>query len=177
MTNNITSPQIHRPSNWVGVGQFWSASVEDALSFSSDRASGTTMLWSITHRQTNPTVERLRREISQFESNYHDGWDGPGTYGPTHEAVKAIFLALDSIPSGIVLPKAMLSPSGDIGLYWDFANNGYADLSADTYGRLSFFSRDDQGTEQFDDVSPIVLGAQWYWSRVGKLSKPSNLAA
>ncbi|MDN5842913.1 MAG: hypothetical protein L0H54_05645 [Alcaligenaceae bacterium] len=135
------------------------------------------MTWSIASQKSNPTVERLRDEIAHFESNYRDGWDGPGTHGPTKEAVGAIRLALDAIPSGIVLPKTMLSPSGDIGLYWDFANEGYADLNADAQGCLSFFSRDCKGGEQFETVPSILLGAQWYWARVGRLSNQGNRAA
>lgn len=176
--NNASYSNVRSPVSWAGIDPLWPASTESLSSpFSCDWYGRSVMTWSITRRQLNPTVERLRNEIAHFESEYRDGWDGPGTYGPTPESIQAIRSALDAIPSGIVLPKTMLSPNGDIGLYWDFPNGSYADLSSDTRGRLTFYARDSQGTEHFNEVQPAELDVQWYWARLGRLGTPGNLAA
>jgi hypothetical protein len=118
----------------------------------------------------NPTVIGLKAEIAHLVADYPDGWDEPGSLGTTAEAGGAIMLALDRIPSGLVLPRTMLSRDGEIGLYWDLPNGAYADLTADRCAAVSFFSRDVDGHECFEEVHAQDLSTAWFWARIGVLA-------
>lgn len=122
----------------------------------------------------NLTVLGLRAEICRFVDTYPDGWDGSGSFGGSLDSGEAIQRALDNIPSGLVLPRVMLSREGEIGLYWDFDNDAYADLVADNTGCLSFFSRSVDGREYFEDIPITEVNTAWYWSRVGNLASLSG---
>jgi hypothetical protein len=122
-----------------------------------------------------PTLASLSEEIEQYKNEYQDGWDGPRSKGPTELATRAALSAIARIPSGMPLPKTMLSPNGDLGLYWDMPV-AYADLSFDADGQITFFARNEEGAECFADLDPGELGTNWYWSNIGSLHLTSLAA-
>ena len=81
-----------------------------------------------------------------------DGWDGIGSKAPLAEAVATAVGFVERLPSGTPLPKPMLSPSGEVGLYWDIGAI-YADVTFAGGGAFSLFSRNRQA-----DVETFIEG-------------------
>jgi hypothetical protein len=157
MLNTMTSggsASTYVPQGWAG-----------ADGWVQDRATGAA------------TVLGLLSEIQHFVEDYPDGWDGPDSLGPSLAGVESIRRALACYPSALPLPRTMLSSSGDLGLYWDFGSNGYADLSADQAGVLSFFSRNAGDRERFEELHDATLDSAWFWSRLGEFLNGYKAAA
>lgn len=96
--------------------------------------------------------EELKMELKSYLELSH-GWDGPESKAPSEEVIATALLFVDGLPSGIPLPKPMLSASGETGLYWDVGNI-YADVSFEGEGMLSIFVRDRiEERETFDEIS------------------------
>jgi len=78
-------------------------------------------------------------ELLSYKS-FSDGWDGEGSLAPSHRdidvAIAFTAMARDYLP----LPTAMISPEGQIGLYWD-TPLAYIDINFDVNGTLSIYSR------------------------------------
>ena len=82
-----------------------------------------------------------------------DGWDGPESKAASAQAIGMALQFVDKLPSGIPLPKPMLSSNGKVGLYWD-VEAIYADVGFEEDDRLSIFVRDrrDEDRETFVEL-------------------------
>ncbi len=98
-----------------------------------------------------------------------DGWDGSDSQAPAQENLDAAKAFLAKIPAGMPIPKAMLSASGEVGLYWDTPTM-FADISFEGNGKLSLFTRQKFGQhlENFvDDVSLADVTQEWLSRNLG----------
>jgi hypothetical protein len=79
------------------------------------------------------------------------GWDDEQSEAPTHGAINLATLFINALPRDVSLPKAMLSSSGEIGLYWD-TSDIYIDLEFSSDTTFSAYFRDRHtGVERFVD--------------------------
>jgi len=79
------------------------------------------------------------------------GWDGEQSEAPINSAINLASLFIDTLPRDVSLPKAMLSSSGEIGLYWD-TSDIYIDLEFDSDTTFSAYVRNRHtGYESFVD--------------------------
>jgi hypothetical protein len=84
---------------------------------------------------------------------------------------------VDAIPSRLPLPRPMLSSSGELALYWNFIT-GYAEVSFDSFGKATFFSRDEDGLERFNEAIAIdQMSEAWFWAAIGPLDLKMPIAA
>ncbi len=118
-----------------------------------------------------PTIsgrEQLRRETKTY-SSLKPEWDGPDSALPSVLSMDTALRLIDGVPSRLPLPRPMLSFDGELGLYWDL-QHGYAELSIERDGQISFFSRDSAGQERFDEsLTPASLNQAWFWGAIGHL--------
>jgi hypothetical protein len=120
--------------------------------------------------------ELLKRETKAY-SLLEVGWDEEGSQPPSKIAMNKALSSIDAIPARLPLPRPMLSSSGELGLYWDLVG-GYAELSFETNGQMSFFSRKTNGQEIFDaDMLISSLNDNWFWKSIGELDSPLRAAA
>ncbi len=120
--------------------------------------------------------ELLKSETKAY-SLLEAGWDGEGSQPPSKIAMNNALRSIDAIPARLPLPRPMLSPNGELGLYWDL-DGGYAELSVETNGQMSFFSRKANGQEIFDaDMAISNLNDIWFWKSIGELDSPLRAAA
>lgn len=120
--------------------------------------------------------ELLKSETKAY-SLFEAGWDEEGSQPPSKIAMTQALIFIDSLPSRLPLPRPMLSSNGELSLYWDL-DGGYAELSFETNGQISFFSRALNGQEKFlDSVSLLLLDNKWLWDSVGKFDAPLLAAA
>lgn len=118
----------------------------------------------------------LSAEIDSYQ-RLRDGWNEEGSVAPTELSGAAAIRFIDSFPAGLPLPRPMVSSKGHLGFFWDL-ENGYADLSFDSEGVGSFFSRSKDGTEQyFADLAQAAMTRQWFFEMLGELSAPAVEAA
>lgn len=103
------------------------------------------------------------RSCLDVYSRLSDGWDGPESKAPTARSIEAIEALVDRLPSSLPIPTAMLSRTGEVGLYWDVPN-AFADLVVDDDRVFSVFVREKgSGVEEFaedlvaDEVSTEKL--------------------
>jgi hypothetical protein len=73
-------------------------------------------------------------------SSFKDGWDGSQSRAPADADINDAQTLLSRLPSGIPIPKPMLSSNGKVGLYWD-TDKLFADIAFDGGGKFSLFSR------------------------------------
>lgn len=129
--------------------------------------------------QVGGAMDRLSSVLLELAS-YQDltpGWDGPHSQGPTQASVDAAKNFVSKIPAGLPLPIPMISPTGEVGVYWDEIS-GYADVSFDRDGVASFFARLNDGTERFSDgLAVSSLNRAWYFAELGEIAAPTALAA
>lgn len=120
--------------------------------------------------------ELLKSETKAY-SLFEAGWDEEGSQPPSKIAMNKALSSIDAIPARLPLPRPMLSSSGELGLYWDLVG-GYAELSFETNGQMSFFSRKINGQEIFDaDMVISSLDDNWFWKSIGELDSPLRTAA
>lgn len=120
--------------------------------------------------------EYLKQEVSEYSRLEHD-WSGTGVTPPSRAAIDATLQFIDLIPARLPLPRPMISSWGEIGLYWDFAV-GYAETSFDLSGAATFFSRDENGSEQFNEAIAVTgLTSAWFWNAIGPLDSELPAAA
>ena len=81
----------------------------------------------------------VREEIEAYEG-LSDGWDGPSSKAPSKDSVELAKDMLEQLPQALPIPKSMLSPSGEIGLYWNLSHR-FADIVLEESGTLSVFIR------------------------------------
>lgn len=120
--------------------------------------------------------EQLKRETEAY-SELKAGWDGPNSAVPSTLVIDLALQLIDGLPARLPLPRPMLSASGELGLYWDL-ELGYAELSVEPDGRISFFSREMNGKERFDEgLTPASLTQAWHWHAIGHLDAVWKAAA
>lgn len=80
-----------------------------------------------------------------------DGWDGPESKAPSRRSIEIIEAMLNRLPTCLPIPTAMLSRSGEVGLYWDSLTT-FADIVLEDDRVFSFFVRNKgSGVEAFAD--------------------------
>lgn len=93
-----------------------------------------------------------------------DGWDGEGSVPPSRSDISRAIAFVDSLPSAIPLPKAMVSADGQIGLYWNKGNK-YADINFDFDNKISIYARDSAYNSPIESylegINPSVDRSQW----------------
>jgi hypothetical protein len=120
--------------------------------------------------------ELLKREILTY-SDFGSNWDGVDSAEPSQIAIQEMLAFIDAIPSRLSLPRPMISSSGEIGVYWDL-RNGYAEVSFDSKGVALFFSRTDQGEEQFkENLTVNTLDDNWFWRAIYPMDSVEEMAA
>lgn len=120
--------------------------------------------------------EPLKRETKAY-STLKAGWDGPDSLPPSVLSMETALHLIDVLPARLPLPRPMLSFNGELGLYWDL-HGGYAELSFETGGQISFFSRDATGLEHFEEnLARTTCSQSWFWGAIGHLDTPLLAAA
>ena len=120
--------------------------------------------------------EQLKRETKSY-STLKSGWDGTDSLPPSVLSMEIALHLIDALPARLPLPRPMLSSNGELGLYWDL-HGGYAELSVETDGQISFFSRDAAGLEHFDEnLARISCSQSWFWGAIKHLDTPLQAAA
>jgi hypothetical protein len=130
--------------------------------------------WQLAPQSLISPQELLKREVAAYR-DLNVGWNGPDFILPSSRAIDAALAFLERLPSRLPLPRPMLSHDGELGLYWDLVG-GYAEVSFDPDGTLTYFSRAKDGEERFQEgVAVSTLGSEWYWESIGSLDH--NVAA
>jgi hypothetical protein len=118
----------------------------------------------------------LAQEIQTYKF-LNDGWDGVGSVSACQKSIDAALYFVGKIPSGLPLPSAMLSYTGEVGLFWD-AESGYADINFTSDGYSSFFSRTYNGQEYFQEsLANASFTREWFFQVLGAVSAPNTQAA
>lgn len=149
----------------------WTPLLSDAVIPPTDR-----ILYKPSVMPTLSAREQLKRETKTY-SAIKPGWDGPDSVGPSAEAMTKMLTLIDAVPARLPLPRPMLSRNGELGLYWDL-DGGYAELSIEVDGHISFFSRNMMGAEYFDEGLAVeIFNQNWFWGAIGHLDAPLLVAA
>ena len=120
--------------------------------------------------------EQLKQE-TQTHLTLKAEWDGPDSLPPSVVSIETALHLIDAVPARLPLPRPMLSSNGELALYWDL-HDGYAELSVEISGQISFFSRDAKGREHFEEnLSLDACGPHWFWETIGQLDTPLKVAA
>lgn len=93
----------------------------------------------------------INRLLSWAELN--DGWDGEDSIAPTRASILKAIDLIKLAPADVPLPKPMLSPSGEVGLYWDLSDR-YVDLEFSDSGLFSLYFR--QKKEKLERFEPAL---------------------
>lgn len=118
----------------------------------------------------------LTKELDEF-CTLRDGWDHEDSLAAASASIAAARKFLEIFPGGLPLPRPMLSSKGEAGFYWDL-DGGFADLSFDTNGTASFFSRSHEGIENFQEALSVEdLNRNWSFNALGYLAAPKLVAA
>jgi len=126
--------------------------------------------------QSTDLRELINAQLDQYKG-YSAGWDGSGSLGPSAESLTAARQFLAAFAGGLPLPVPMLSPSGEVGFYWD-ERGGYADISFDQGGSGSFFSRTEGGDEIYEEgLTSQRFTRDWLFAHLGEICAPQALAA
>jgi hypothetical protein len=67
-----------------------------------------------------------------------DGWDGPDSLAPSNSAIADAQAFLAALPASSVVPHAMISSDGYVGLFWDNGKN-FASVSFSGGGKVSYY--------------------------------------
>lgn len=120
--------------------------------------------------------EQLKRETMAYFS-LKPGWDGPDSVIPSLCSMETALQLIDYFPAQLPLPRPMLSFDGELGLYWDL-EYGYAELSIEIDGEISFFSRTTLGVERFEEgISLSSFDYSWFWRELGHLDATLKMVA
>ncbi len=84
-------------------------------------------------------VEWLRSELMNYQ-HLPAGWDGEGSLPADPLHIAAASALLEVLPAGLPLPKPMLSPDGELGLYWK-DDRLFADAVIEDKNHFSLFIR------------------------------------
>jgi len=78
-------------------------------------------------------------ELLGYKS-FVDGWDGDGSLAPSASDIHDAIAFVEMLAPYLPLPGAMLSPEGQIGLYWN-TPIAYVDINFDSNGTISIYTR------------------------------------
>lgn len=97
----------------------------------------------------------LQAEVESYRA-LPGGWDGEGSSGPSDEAIDGAKKLIEQLPAGVILPKAMISSSGELGFYWK-SDTFFADITIESANTFSLFvrSRLNSDREFFFETLPI----------------------
>ncbi|RJF98993.1 hypothetical protein D3871_11095 [Noviherbaspirillum saxi] len=115
-------------------------------------------------------------QLSSF-AKLEPGWDGADSVVPASQDIEAALDFVLSMPPVLPLPKAMLSASGELGLYWD-DNDIYIDIAFEPEGKISIYSKiRSTGKEKFyDSIDTTSINSNWYFDTLGDLLIPHGYA-
>jgi hypothetical protein len=125
-----------------------------------------------------PDVQNdLYTELASYAS-LKEGWDGQGSVTPSGNDLDRAARFAESLPSGLPLPRPMVSGGGEVGLYWD-DESAYADIQFEPEGTISLYVRNRvTGQERFfDGVHAESLKSAWYFDALSPLVPSYALAA
>jgi hypothetical protein len=101
-------------------------------------------------------MDKIKKEIkgySALEDNY-DGYDGVAPKRTIVNAALKLINILEEIKPKILIPKAMLSPSGNIGLYWNIKGEGqYIEIEIDSKHYYNYILKDKDLLNGDDDCN------------------------
>ena len=135
--------------------------------------------WSLERTLSNGSDDlrdALRDEAHRYQ-RLQDGWDGDGSTKPGEASIEAALSFIDRLPAGLTLPGIMLSSEGEVGFYWQLPS-GYADISFDSAGAASFYSRPAVGAEVFlENLAMDTFTRTWFFQQLGEMDAPTRQAA
>lgn len=111
-------------------------------------------------RFVSKAVDNIRRELMEYDA-LQDGWDGPDSVRPLRSNLAEASAWLGRLPLGAQLPRSMLSSNGDVGLYWDL-NGGYAELTFEHEGELTFFATNRSGYREIIEGRALLEEKEKY---------------
>ena len=99
----------------------------------------------------------VRLELDSYR-NLKPEWDGYDAIPPNFSSISVAKILLRSIyAKELPLPRSMISPDGEVGLYWDW-EGVFIDLGVDEDNCISFFSKDKHGkTLGSDELEGLEL--------------------
>jgi hypothetical protein len=112
--------------------------------------------------ETEVTVALVDSDVLTLRQLVHDeiasygllrpGWDDADALVPDRSQLWIVSTLVDELSAVHGLPKPMVSATGSVGLYWDFADR-YADIEVEGDGSISVFTklRSAPPVEQFED--------------------------
>jgi len=114
-------------------------------------------------------TEAVRMELHSY-GTYQNDWDGEGATAPRKADAENAISLLGKIPSGLPIPKPMLSSSGVIGMYWDHPAL-FADIALEENGTFSLFTREKESKAEtyVENVSIADLDLAWLAGSLEKL--------
>lgn len=141
-------------------------------------ASGTVIgTQSYIEESTDTYFDSVYTEIEKYRA-LTPGWDGVGSVPPGSEHIERVISFINTIPTSLPLPKAMLSPEGNIGLYWS-SDSSYADITFEDNSKIFLYTRDRMQNPAiegfFEDVEETDIG-EWSWP-LFNLLLPMQMAA
>ena len=97
-------------------------------------------------------------DLRQYEM-LEPGWDGGANdVAPSRDAINEAIQFVENIPPFIVLPEAMVSNDGEVGLFWN-NDDFYLDVGFRGCGECSFFGKSGQikvkGRGNTEKVGPV----------------------
>lgn len=123
-------------------------------------------------------ISNVYSELESYLS-LTNGWDGVGSIAPKEHDVARALALIGSLPSSFPLPTPMVSPNGELGLYWDTGAN-YADINFEPDGKISLYSRSRASPEIekfIDGIDVTQLTNSWYFDELGDVFLPRKLVA
>lgn len=147
----FTSPQTQSP-RWIIMPSisedFRRHTKQMFVSDLNHESSTSSVLYEPATRVESDARGKLLERLGSWKS-LPDGWDGELSIAPINGALNLAALFIDALPRDVSLPKAMLSSSGEIGLYWDTTET-YIDLEFGSDTHFSAYFRDRvTGKERF----------------------------
>lgn len=107
-----------------------------------------------TDRAIDP-IAWLKVELDTY-AKVEAGWDGPRSLAPDPSHVEEAKAFVDLLPAGLLLPKPMLSPTGEIGLYWR-GEGLFADVVMEGKNKVSIFVRSGAAGAHEEFLDDVVL--------------------
>jgi hypothetical protein len=161
----VTPWQIAPVTNLSRTSDFGSATTSTYGDFSANASAARPLFDMPAQRSTFVAV------LKEVESYLHlkEGWDGEDGAPALEEDVEAAKRLLTSLPSGVPVPKPMISSEGTVSFFWDHADV-YADLEIEPNQRASLFlTRRDAGSKP--DMYELTL-AELTSEKLGELLSP-----
>jgi hypothetical protein len=116
-------------------------------------------------------LQLLTTELNLYR-DLSDGWNGPDSVGPNSSDIDDAQGLVAQLSAGLPIPKAMISSSGTIGLYWN-TDHAFADIEFEGDGKFSLFTRLKSSAHDerfFDDQSLHAITPRWLSEQLAVLT-------